>query len=274
MRISPLPTPQRARGRVEVAFGHRRGAIRLDRLFQSGCAKALLPRTQGDRPEVVLVNTSGGVAGGDRLGWHLAAGDGAALVATTQAAERIYRSTGADAHIETRLDLGAGARLDWLPRETILFEGGRLDRRLTATLAADASLTALETIVLGRAAMGETVSTGFLGDHWRIYRAGQLIHAEALRLDGDIARATIGPATLAGARAIATLVHVAPDAELRLDAARALLADLGPVTAAASAWNGKLVIRFVAPDNAPLRTGLIRFLTEFRRVPLPRIWTM
>ena len=197
MRDAPTPIElQRARGRAEVAVSRRDGGVRLDRLFQQGCAKALLPRPGGPAPEVVLINTAGGVTGGDRIDWRLAAGAGAALVATTQAAERVYRSAGGAARIATRLTLGAGARLDWLPQETILFDGARLDRRLEVEMAADARLLALETLVLGRAAMGETVATGAVSDQWRIRRGGRLVHAEALRLDGDLAAATAGAATL------------------------------------------------------------------------------
>jgi urease accessory protein len=274
MQLDPDPLRlQRARGRAEVAVSWRRGRVRLDRLFQEGCARALLPRTHGPVPEAVLINTSGGVTGGDRIDWALEAGPGAALVATTQAAERIYRSSGGVARIETRLTLGAGATLDWLPQETILFEAGRLERRLEVEMAADARLTALETLVLGRAAMGETVASGAFSDRWRITRAGRLVHAEALRAAGDLARATAGAATLNGARALATLLHAAPDADARLDAARAILAGLDGVTAAASAKPGILILRFRAAEALPLRTALIRFLMAFRAEPLPRVWS-
>lgn len=262
---------QRARGRAEVAVSRRGGQVRLDRLFQQGCCKALLPRRHGGPPEAVLINTSGGATGGDRLDYRLGAGDGATLVATTQAAERIYRSTGGAAEIGVGLDLGAGAVLDWLPQETILFDGARLDRRLVVEMAEDARLTALETVVLGRAAMGETLTGGALSDQWRIRRAGRLVHAEALRITPG---ALAGTATLGGARALATLVHVAPEAEARRDAARALLADLAGVEAAASARDGVLVLRFLAADNAPLRAALIRFLMAFRAGPLPRVWSL
>jgi urease accessory protein len=256
-----------------VAVSLRRGRIRLDRLYQEGCAKALLPGTHGPVPEVVLVNTAGGVTGGDRIAWGLAVGPGAALTVTTQAAERVYRSAGGAARIETRLELGPGAALDWLPQETILFDAGRLERRLEIDMAADASLTALETLVLGRAAMGETVTTGAISDQWRLRRDGRLVHAEALRAAGDLARATAGAATLGGARALATLVHAAPGAEHRLDAARALLAVADGVTAAATAKPGILILRWLAADPLPLRRGVIRFLMGFRDAPLPRVWS-
>lgn len=272
---SPPPAHQRARGCAEVAFTRRDGATRLDRLYQAGCAKALLPRTHGNAPEVVLINTAGGVTGGDRIDYGVSVGPGSHIVATTQAAERIYRSSGGSARIETRLHLGEGARLDWLPQETILFDGARLTRRLQADLAEDATLTALEMLMFGRAAMGEQVATGALSDLWEIRRGGRLVHAEALRVVGDIAQALTGTGTLAGNRALATLVVVGPDAGDRLAAARcqiAQIAQIEGVLAAASAKDDVLILRFLAPDLAPLRTALSRFLMAFRSVGLPRVW--
>jgi len=264
---------QRARGRADVTVSRRDGAVRLDRLFQQGCAKARFLRASGGAPEAVLINTAGGVTGGDRLAWHLEAGAGGALVATTQAAERVYRSLGEVARIETRLTLGEGARLDWLPQETIVFDGGRLDRSLDADLAPDASLLAVEALVLGRAAHGERVTRGLVLDRWRVRRGGRLVHAEALRLDGDIAGATAGVATLGGGRALATVVAVAADAGLRLEEARGALAGLDGVTAAASAkGEDVLVVRMLAAEAQALRAGLMRFLMAFRDAAPPRVW--
>jgi urease accessory protein len=265
---------QRARGSGSVAVSRREGRVRLDRLFQQGCARARFPRAPGEAPEAVLINTAGGVTGGDRIDWQLEAGPGSALVATTQAAERVYRSAGGAARIATTLKLGAGACLQWLPQETIVFDGGRLERSIDAELAPDASLLALEALVLGRAAHGETVASGLVADRWHIRRGGRLVHAEALRLDGAIARLAAGAATLGGARALATVVLAAPDAALRLDAARRALAPLAGVTGAASAKGGDLlVVRLLAAEARDLRAGLAGFLMAFRSAPLPRVWS-
>jgi urease accessory protein len=277
MQMPPPPVRlQRARGRVEVAVALRDGAIRLARLHQEGCAKAILPRTAAAIPEVVLINTAGGLTGGDRLELALEARAGAALVATGQAAERVYRATpdAAPARLAVRLRLGPGAALDWLPQETILFQGGRLARLIEVDMAADATLTLLETLTLGRAAMGETVAAGLLADHWRIRREGRLVHAEALRLGDDVARAAAGPATLGGARALATLVHVAPDAGLRLAAVRARLPAGPDVLGAAGLKGDALILRLVGRDLAPLRAALAACLTALRRAPCPRVWTL
>ena len=279
----PVRSLQRARGRAEVALRRRDGATRLARLFQQGSAKAFLPRVEGETPEAALVNTAGGVTGGDVFDYRLAVGEGATMTATTQSAERVYRALDAlPARIGVEIAVGPGGRIDWLPRETILFDGGRLRRRLEADLAADARLTVLETLALGRAAMGETVRTGDYRDLWRIRREGRLVHAEAFRLGEGVggeglARAAAGPAALAGARAMATLVHAAPDAELRLAPARAALAETagtaGVEAAASLKPGGVLVVRWIAADLAPLRAALAAFLIAFRGAP-PRVWSL
>lgn len=273
MNAPRTPGLQRSRGRAEVSVRRDGGAIRLQRLFQQGCAKAILPRIHGPVPEAVLVNTAGGVTGGDDIAWTLAAGAGAALVGTTQAAERIYRSSGGAATIRTRLDLGPGASLDWLPQETIVFDGGRLDRTIEIDMAADARLIALETLILGRTAMGEAVTTGMISDQWRLRRDGHLVHAEALRAEGDLVRATAGAATLGGARTLATLVLAAPGATDMCDSVRQLLESEADVAVGVSTKPDLLIVRLLAGDARPLRASLIRLLMMLRGTGLPRVWS-
>lgn len=264
----PLENMQRAKGRAEVGFAARG----LTHLYQSGCCKVLLPKGGHKAPEAVFINTSGGVTSGDQLHYVAKVGAGTALDVTTQAAERIYRANAGTARITNSLTLGGNGRLDWLPQETILFEGAALKRQLNVEMGESASLLALETVVLGRKAMGETLQKAALSDQWRIRRGGRLAYADALRFNAP-ALQTQSAATLDGNRALATLLYIAPDAEARLSQARSLL-PFPEVEAAASAWNGLLTLRFLAPDAQPLRAALVSFLTRFRGRPLPRVWQM
>ena len=266
-----LPVMQRTKGEAHAALRASQGKTRLAGLRQAGSAKAMLPRTHGPAPEVVFLNTSGGVTGGDALQFRLELGDGARVVGTTQTAERAYRALpGAQGpgRIETTLKLGAGARLDWLPQELILFDGSDIERTTIVEMAGDAELTFLETIVPGRAAMGETLSRFTLHETRKIKRGGKLAYWEPLHLTEMMLD---HPAGLAGSAAISTLVIVAPDAEDRLAAARAIL-PTDTVTAAASAWDGKLVIRFMAQAAWPLRQTLMSILPQITGGPLPRVW--
>lgn len=271
------PTLQKARGAARVAFEGRSedggGAARLSDLYQSGCAKVMLPRAHAPEPHAVFINTAGGLTGGDLVEYGVTLGPGARATAASQTAERIYRSAGGVARQRTELIVGAGAELHWLPQETILFEGGALDRRMTAHLSGDARLLALESIVLGRVAMGEHPDAVRFADRWRIHRDGRLIHAEALRLTPGLSAFRDGPGGLGDARAFATLVYLGPDAADRLAQVRAMPGAEG-VRRASSAWDGRLVTRLLSADPQRLRAALCDVLTRFRGTPLPRVWTM
>lgn len=252
------PVMQRARGAVSVAL--RDGAVAG--LRQEGCGKAFVhPGGQ-----VVLLNTAGGLTGGDRFEQSVTVRSGAA-VATTQAAERLYASAGGAAEVSVRLDVGPGARLDWLPQETIAFERSALRRTLRAELAPDATLLLTEMLVLGRAAHGETVTRLDLIDRREVRRGGRPIWIEPLAVDEAVlARGT--PSLLGGARALATLALIGPGAE---DALPILRAPAEGVEAAASAWDGRAVLRMRGGHATPVRRALTRAIIALRG-DLPRVW--
>lgn len=273
----PAPPPaqrlQRAEGRARLAFKRRGEATALDQLYQQGVLRLRLPRVEpGEPPEAVLLNTAGGLTGGDRVRLDVAWGGGTAAAVSGQAAERVYRALDDVALVRTQLTLGVGAAGEWLPQETILFDGAALDRELQVRLDGGARFLGVEMLVFGRAAMGEEVKTGRLRDAWRVWRDGRLVFAEALALEGDLARALGRPAAAAGMTAMALLLLAAPDAEARLPALREAL-ESAEGLAAASAWNGLLLARFAAPDGAALRRDLLPALALLRdgRSP-PRVW--
>ncbi|RZF63265.1 urease accessory protein [Sphingomonas populi] len=260
----------RSHGTVRLSVAARGGKTVVREAYQQGCLRARMPRTTTGPAELILMNTAGGLACGDRLDQTLGWEAEARLTVTTQAAERVYRAIGEPATIATSLTIGPRATAEWLPQETILFDGARLRRTLEIDMAGDARLLVLEGIVLGRAAMGETVATGEFDDRWRVRRDGRLIYADALRLDGDIAALMRRPALGAGHGAFATILHVAHDARAALDPVRTVLpAGRG----AASAWDGMLAVRLLAGDGAILRADLLRALAVLRQTPMPRVWS-
>lgn len=265
---------QRVDGVARVRFALSRGETRLADLYQSGSAKIRLPKVYDTPRTAVLINTAGGLTGGDRLALDVAVDDGAHAIVTSQTAERAYRSSGGSAKVTGHFTVGADATLEWLPQETILFEASSLARRIDAELGANARLLMLESIVLGRKAMGERIGTVFFRDSWRVRRGGKLVFADDIRFDGDPARFLKGGATGGRALAVATLADCVPDAEDRLAHARSLLENLPAETTrgAASSWNGMLVARFVSSDSRDLRNALISFLTRYRSADLPRVW--
>ncbi|GIL00281.1 MAG: urease accessory protein UreD [Alphaproteobacteria bacterium] len=266
-----------ARGLVAV---HRDGdRTRLAELYQEGAAQIRLPAGTGEMAEAILINTAGGMTGGDRLSWAARAGAGAGLSLTTQACEKVYRSAGGAARVDVRLEAGPGARLAWLPQETILFDRAALERRLSVDVAADATCLLVEAVILGRAAMGETVRACSFRDSWRVRVAGRLVHAEELRLAGDAASLFARAAVGGGAAAMASLLLVGADAPQRLDAVRDVLSRIPAARAGASAWRvggtGKLLARLLAADGYHLR-GALKPLIELLNgeAGLPRIWSL
>lgn len=270
---SSPPRMQRAQGAGRVSTKTVEGRTRLSTLFQEGCGKIRLPNTHSPALEAVLINTAGGLTGGDHLAWTADVAADNHLVLTTQACERSYRSTGETARVETRLSVGENAHLDWLPQETILFAGSRLDRRLDVDLAAGATLTAIEAVLLGRDAMGEEARDARLRDNWHIRRDGRLIHAEATRIDGEGPERD-GLSLLSGCRAFASILHIAASAdraERLRDRLRAILPPGGRI--ACSANGERLVIRAMAQSGLALRRMIVPTLVELTGAgSLPRLW--
>ncbi|WP_292418062.1 urease accessory protein UreD [Mesorhizobium sp.] len=277
--VSP-PAAQRVAGRGRLFCGKSGGRTRLQRLYQDGSAKIRMPAVQGDPLEAVLINTAGGLTGGDRLGWSIEVGEGAAASITTQACEKIYRAASDRAETTVRLDVGAGGQIAWLPQETIVFDQAAFARTLDVKLAADAEALLLEATLFGRLAMGERTLLGNFHDRWRVHQNGRLIHAEDFRIGPDIAARLQHRAVAGGARAIATVLLVAPRAETLLEPARAIIggSHVGGWSGA-SFWSvgqsGKLLARLTAGDGYQLRKRLVPLVELLNgRAGLPKLWSL
>jgi urease accessory protein len=256
----------RAVGRLALTVTHDGRRSRRTRVYEDGPLRARFPN--GPTLETVIINTAGGIAGGDHFNFDIDVGESAELTATTAAAEKVYRAIDAPARIDVRLAVAPGGKLIWLPQETILFQEARLRRTVEIDLAAQASLLFVEAVVFGRTAMRETVSDGELFDRWRVRRSGELIFADTMRLDGAI-NVTLGRAAVAaGHGAVATVLATPADADA-LDRARSLnfCSEAG-----ISAWNGLMLARLVAADGAALRRDLLTLLAALHGSP-PRLWT-
>lgn len=260
----------RVRGGIAVAVEDASGRTTLVDLEERGGWRAKFPRCDRGK-EAVFVNTGGGLLGGDRVTFDVAVRTGAALTIASQSAERVYRTLGAAADVGVRLTVESRGSLAWLPQPTILYDGARLARRIEADVAANATLLMCEAIIFGRAAMNEVIRTGDLRDRWEIRREGRLVFADSVRLDGDMQAALARTAIGAGARAAATVIHVAHDAEERRDAVREAVVPRA-ARCAVSAWNGLLTARLLAPDGDTLRADLIRVVSCLSRAPMPRVW--
>ena len=266
---------QRASGESRVAFDLRDGRTRLGDLYQRDPCRVLFPQSEpGEPPQAVHLTTSGGVTDGDSLKMAIEIGPGATAVATTQAAEKIYRAAKGGGHcaIDVAVRVAEGASLEWLPQETIVFEGARLKRRTMAEVEPGGSLLACEMVVLGRAASGETFTKGLLLDSWSVRRpdprkAGRLAWTDTLRVEGQ----TPTGAGFGAANAFATVIGVWDAPQPQFEKARALLEGAADVRAGVTLVNGVMVARLLG-EATMVRHAAIRFLTDFRGRRLPRVW--
>jgi urease accessory protein len=262
----------RAVGRIAFTVAAGPGGSRRGRVREAGALRVRFPNgSSQDTLDAVIVNTAGGMAGGDRFGIDVAVGAGARLTVTTAAAEKIYRSLDPASVIDVKLDISPGGALAWLPQETIVFNEVRLSRTIDLALARDANLLLAEAIVFGRSAMGESVRQGQVFDRWRLRVDRTLIFAETLRLDGEIAQRLSHRAIASGGVAVANVVKY-PGNDGDVAAVRAMQERFAGEVGA-SAWNGVAVVRLIALDGATLRRDLVSVLTALHAAPLPRLWS-
>ena len=270
-------------GVARVEYRNKDGETRLGTLEQRSPLRVLFPRPDGDDiPTAAIANTSGGVAGGDSLLVRVRSGPGARARVIGSAAEKIYRSgpgggEGRDSTVDTRLVADSGAWLEWLPQETILFDGARLRRRTVLDVADGAGLLAGECLVFGRLAHGEVMRAGRVFDAWEVRRRGRPVWRDVLRMD-DPSAALDEPAALAGARAAATIVYAGEDAaEL---GHRGQFASSGAVKSGATVVHGVMVVRMLGAEPAPVRSRFAAAWMEIREqaagLPgrMPRLWHM
>jgi len=269
-RSNSVFAANRATGRIAVTVAAAGKSSRPARVHEAGSLRVRFPHSADAGTEAVIINTAGGMTGGDRFDLDFGIGSGATLKVTTAAAEKVYRSVGPDTAVHVKIGVGAGGFLAWLPQETILFDRARFCRDIEIDLAGDARLLLAEACVFGRSAMGETVVAGRFFDRWRLRVDGSLLLADAIRLDGAIAQSLSERAVAAGGAAVASLVKfpagdqdVAAVCEMQQEFA----GEVG-----ASAWNGLAVIRCVAAGGEALRHDLTKVLAAIGGTPLPRLW--
>jgi urease accessory protein len=269
----------RAHGAARIELASRDdGRTAIARLGQRSPVRVILPRPDGPEAVAVLLNTAGGVCGGDRLELEARVGAGARATLVGQAAEKIYRALDRPAAVRTRLAVDEAAALHWAPQETLLFDGAMLERRTELRAAEGARLLAAETLVFGRRAMGEVVRTLHLRDDWRLFRGGRLVWADSLRLVGPSAAEMLRAAAgFAGHEALCTLVFVGDGLAAARDAVRGAL-DAAPIVGGASVVNGVLVARALGAAAAT-REALTSVLNRLRAdglgfaPALPRVWS-
>ena len=270
-------------GAAEIRFDRRDGVTRLAHLYQRDPLRVLFPAPAiGDPPVAVIVTTSGGLVAGDRLDIHVELAPGAAAHVTASAAEKVYRSTGRTTTVKQTLSIGCGAALEFLPPETILFDGARLQRETIINLAPGSAFLGGDIVVFGRRARGERFASGFLREVWELRRDNDLVWGDALHLEDDVGRIIDDPACFDGAAGFATMIFspFARDARNLLDCARVVQAGCATtgLRAGATAVSGLVIARWLAADAAVLRRAYADLACHLRSAGLglphrlPRVW--
>jgi len=289
IRVSSKSTPwscrpsdqdlQRAEGAVRIVLSGSENGTRVKEVFQQSPLRILFPSTMaGAVEEAVLVNTAGGIAGGDRLECGVTALANASIAVTSQAAEKVYRALTAPAHSATRLKVCEAAKLAWLPQETILFNWARLSRSTEIELTHGAELLALEWLVLGRAAHGEEIAGGHIAESWRVKRDGRLIWADSFRATEQTFPHLHRKALLSDCKAFGTLVYFGPHLDARLEFLRDIAPSLGCYCSMTS-MSGLIIARFAARTSFEVRLALRGFLQQFggelggHPFRVPRMWS-
>ena len=283
---SPLVPPvssdkrlQRAKGLCRIVMGGSERGNEIVDVFQRSPLKVIFPRMGGSElKEAVLINTAGGIAGGDQLKCDVTAVANAAIAVTSQTAERVYRALDEPARILTKLKVTDGARLAWLPQETIIFNWARLQRETEVEISAGAELLALEWLVFGRAAHGEQIVGGQLSDRWRVKKDGRLIWADTFHVGEEVFPHLKRRALLGNCKAIATLIYFGPEFDKRLELLRDISGSFDCLCAATSV-GGLIIVRLAAESSSNLKLALRALIDQFGSdfgpgpFRVPKMWT-
>ena len=261
-----------------VLSGSEKGTRIMD-VFERSPIRIMCPRDlQGAAEEAVVINTAGGIAGGDRLDIAVTALANASIAVTSQAAEKVYRALNEPAQITTRLKALELAKLAWLPQETIIFNHGCLRRETEIEISSGAELLVLEWVVLGRAARGEKITGGHITDSWRIKKDDRLIWADSFRLTNGIFEHLHRKALLSNCKALATLIYFGPRLDIRLEFVRDVALSL-QCQCAATSVSGLIIVRFAATMPYDLKLALHLFIQQLSRelgagpFRMPKMWS-
>jgi urease accessory protein len=270
---------QRADGSGRMVLSGCANGTRIVDVFQRSPVRIMFPRS-GDSAveEAVLINTAGGIAGGDRLEFSVTVLANACVAVTSQAAEKVYGALSEPARVSTKLKACEAAKLAWLPQETIIFNSARLSRETEIELSSGAELLALEWLVLGRAAHGEEMIHGQIIDSWRVKKDSRLIWADSFRVTDEMFQHLHRKALLSNYKAVGTLIYFGPYLDIQLEFLRDILPSLGCHCAATSV-GGLIIVRFATEVSSDLRHALRSFLQQFNRelgpgpFRVPKMWS-
>lgn len=271
----------KAKGKINLNYKVDKNARQSCAFYQQQPSRVLFPRMDSlGITGAVLINTAGGVVGGDTYDTRILLERGTKAFVTTQAAEKIYGSSHSamQTNIRTCIKAEKDSWLEWVPQETIIFNRAQLKRQTSIHACPGSKIMAGEILVFGRTSRGETFCEGKLWDKWAIYWEKDLVWQDTLILRKDDTLAALThPAGFDGATAYATFVYVSSEAPGLLETAREFLQTCVTRNYVA-AFDHLLVVRWLSTDTLQLREDYGRFWGFWRHnagnLPgiMPKTW--
>jgi urease accessory protein len=269
-------------GRLTLRLSSTAQGTQLSRSLHEGPLRVQrVLRPEGPEcPHIYLLHPPGGVVGGDRLETLVELGPQASVLLTTPAAQKLYRSAGATSEISNLLELAEGARLEWLPSETLAFSAARARATTRVQLAMGAAFVGWDIACYGMPARGDRFDAGHVVSRFELYREQTPLLVEAFDHAGD-SDALDGAYALRGRPVVASLYAV-PGAgtidESLVEAVRASLSESAAVLCSVSSLGDLLVVRALGSNVEQVRKDLIaawkvlRPAVLARPAVLPRVW--
>ncbi len=261
----------RAGERTVLRENRHRGPLRVQ--------KALYP--EGDAVcQAIVLHPPSGIAGGDQLAIAAEVGSGAHAQLTTPGAGKWYRSGGVEASQRIDFTVGEGATLEWLPQETIVFDGAQARMETHVSLAADSRYIGWDILCLGRAASGERFEKGEISLFFRVDRDGRPIWLERGQVAGNDTMLD-SPAGWAGHSVCGTLLCCFPELPQHAAALLEALRAIAPADAAQhgiTVLPGVLIARYLGDNSEAARLWfaqlwiILRPACCSRPAIIPRIW--
>ena len=266
--LNKKTTFQRARGDINVKIKNNE----INRFYQSGSAKVFYPKSSQKFKELVLVNTAGGITSGDNFSYDFEIVNKSKIFLTTQTAERAYKGFNEKAKIKISLTVDDTSNLFWIPQELILFNNCNFDRNIEVNLSPNSNFVLAETTIFGRTAMGEYLEKGYFNDNWRINVNKNLIHAEALNLNGNIKETLSNIASAKDGVAISNIFIYGKKLLSYENTLPEILKNSETVLLSHSIWNDKILVRMVAKDAYDLKSIQKNLLSILADDNIPKVW--
>jgi urease accessory protein len=267
------------RAELELWLERRDGKTRLVRRRHVGplmVQRPFHPESDGTC-HVYLLHPPGGIAGGDRLEIACHLESGARTVLTTPGATKFYCSAKGASTQRTVIDVGVGAVCEYLPQETIIFDGADAQVETRVALAADATYVGWDFLSLGRPAAGERFANGSVRQRIEVSQDGRPVWFERLSLQGASA---LGSASFAfGNRPIVgTMIYVGPIAENAAERVRDSLGEDARGILSVSQRDQGVICRYLGEMMSEGKSifarawDVLRDAGQGKRAAAPRIW--